>query len=209
MMAISTTAQTMTTAIVGSANDPSGSQQSLSSTGASTTPSLPSWLPEMADIRAAHLAQASALESVVAILASKQQSSMLALKRQVDAMALAQRKVLRTVEQQEVTATKVAEFTSAEQRNASSRASRATGEDIASDETVGAESALAMEEVDTELEKDIIGPAPSWDTRDYQSFQRSNEQHLQQGGLSPLELLIYGTSVVAIACLLRIATSCL
>lgn len=185
-MTVAATAPTMAATIVGPANDSSGSQQSPSSTEGKGEPSLPSWLPEMADIRAAHLAQASALESVVATLASKQQSSIVTLKRQMDAMALAQRRVLHTAEQQAVAAN-VARFANIGQKDDSGGAINATGGDVGGDETVGAESALAMiEAADTKLEVDNIEPAPSWDTLDdYQPFQQNKEQQLQQGATHP------------------------
>lgn len=50
---------------------------------------FPSWLPGMDDIRAAHNAQADALESVVATLASKQHASITALRRQMEDMVAA------------------------------------------------------------------------------------------------------------------------
>lgn len=65
-------------------------QQSSTADAQNTHLSLPSWLPGMEDIRAAHLAQASALESMVAALVSKQQSSIAALKRQMDAITSGQ-----------------------------------------------------------------------------------------------------------------------
>ena len=45
------------------------------------------WMPEMSDIRLAHVAQADALETVVSALASKQQASIAALRREVKAIA--------------------------------------------------------------------------------------------------------------------------
>lgn len=66
------------------------SHHGSSSTDVNSGPdgSISSWLPGIEDIRAAHLAQASALETVVASLAAKHQSSITALRCDLDALAL-------------------------------------------------------------------------------------------------------------------------
>lgn len=46
----------------------------------------PAWVAYMDDIRAAHLAEAKALESVVAAISSKQQACISALRRQVEGL---------------------------------------------------------------------------------------------------------------------------
>lgn len=56
--------------------------------GKSTT-----WAPSMDGIRNAHLAEANALETILAALASKQQESMTALRREVEKIAAEQTKL--------------------------------------------------------------------------------------------------------------------
>lgn len=51
------------------------------------------WVPSMDDIRNAHLAEANALETILAALASKQQASMTALRREVEKIAAEQAKL--------------------------------------------------------------------------------------------------------------------
>lgn len=55
------------------------------------------WVPSMDDIRNAHLAEANALETILATLASKQQASMAALRREVEKIAAEQAKLAAAV----------------------------------------------------------------------------------------------------------------
>lgn len=61
-------------------------QESTAGNTTTRRASSAAWMPDLSDVRQAHLAQADALETVVSALASKHQSSIEALRRQVEAI---------------------------------------------------------------------------------------------------------------------------
>lgn len=163
--------------------------------------SISSWVPGIQDIRAAHLAQASALESVVASLAAKHQSSITALRCDLDALALTL-KTARAAQQRGVAAPTAQATGNAQVTDPARAAKIGQAADVAGARRIGETTPTSVGDVTDEMlvtkhtgasgpaDKDLtvvssVGglAAPSWETlNDYQPPSSENKEPQWQQG---------------------------